>query len=76
VLGSLELGQAGTCKMTADVLREGTVADIDFPDATSSIWEGPYGSCSDVIREYLLHQGSTQLPPGWDAFATFLPTKP
>jgi hypothetical protein len=75
VLGSLQLGTAGSCRMTADILREGTVADVDFPGASSSMWEGPYASCAPLAQECILHKGSTELPPKYDAFAVFLPTK-
>lgn len=76
IIATLELGNAGSCKMTADVLREGIVADVDFPGATSSIWEGPYAACSDLVKECVLHRGTTNLPAHYDAFAVFLPTKP
>jgi hypothetical protein len=72
-VGSLELGTAGACRMTTDVMRDGTVADVDFPGATGSFWEGPYASCAALAQECLLHRGATSLPRGYDAFAVFLP---
>jgi hypothetical protein len=76
IIATLEIGNAGSCKMTAPILREGIVADVDFPGASASIWEGPYAACSDLVKECVLHRGSTSLPPGYDSFAVFLPTKP
>jgi hypothetical protein len=72
VLGSLKLGDSGSCKMVADVGRDGTIYDLAFPGATSSLTGGPYASCDQIVGECLMHPNSTQLPPSYDSFTYFL----
>jgi len=73
LVGSIQIGDAGSCKMVATVLRDGTVADVAFPGATASLTGGPYASCEQIVGECLLHPDSTGLPKGYDAIAMFLP---
>ena len=69
VFGSIELGGANACRFVATVLRDGTVADVAFPQAHSSLVAGPFGACGQLVGECLAHPSRTGLSRGYDAFA-------
>ena len=69
LLGSIELGGGGGCKMVVTILRDGTVADVAFPGAyEDSLFAPPYAACAPLLHELLTHPSSTSLPRGYDAF--------
>ena len=69
LVGSIELGGGGGCSVSADILRSGTVADIDFPESyNDGLLAEPYHACRPLIIECIGHQGDTGLPKGYDAF--------
>lgn len=75
LLGSIEIGGGGGCSVAFDVLRDGTVADVNFPNAyNDQLFAQPYGACRSLILECLNHPGSTGLPAGYDAFQWLNPT--
>ena len=69
LFGSVEIGGGGGCSVTADVLRDGTVADLHFPQSfNDGLLAEPYHACKPLIDECIGHKGSTGLPRGYDAF--------
>lgn len=72
---SLSFGSDESCNAVFTILRDGTVADVTFPASQSSLTSGPYAGCGVLVAECLAHPGSTQLPPGYDAFKYVLKPK-
>lgn len=72
---SLQLGPKGECHALFRVLRDGTVAGVNYAGTTASL-AGPYAACAPLIKECVDHPDATVLPAGYDAFATLLPAKP
>ncbi len=69
LVGSISIGAGGGCTASFDVLRDGTVVDVDFPQSYhDGVLAEPYGSCAPLVQECLSHPGSTGLPPGYDLF--------
>lgn len=74
LVGSVSIGGGGGCIANATILRDGTVADLAFPQSYSnSLFSAPYAACEPLVKECLGHGGSTGLPAGYDAFAYLLP---
>ena len=75
LLGSIEIGGGGGCRMVATILRDGTVADVSFPGSYSdSLFSAPYAACAPLVHELIAHPSSTGLPRNYDAFTWLLPT--
>lgn len=72
LIASIQLGDAGSCKMLARVFRDGTVAGVNFPGATASLTGGPYSACGQIVSECLIQKDQVALPKGYDAFAYYL----
>lgn len=68
ILGSIEVGNAESCKLVARVLRDGTTADVAFPGSNTTLTGGPHAGCSNIISECLSHPSTTQTSKNYDAF--------
>jgi hypothetical protein len=69
LVGSVELGGGGGCSVSADVLRDGTAVDFDFPQSyNDGLLTEPFHACRALVAECLNHPGSTGLPKGYDAW--------
>jgi hypothetical protein len=64
---SLQVGTAGSCSMTAVFLRDGTVADVSFPQCAGTLQGGPYAAARPLVAECLNHPNDIALPSGYDA---------
>lgn len=72
---NLQIGPQGECHAIFRVLRDGTVAGVNYAGTTASL-AGPYAACAPLVKECVNHPDSTKLPPGYDAFAALLPARP
>jgi hypothetical protein len=61
-----------TCHMQATVLRDGTVADVDF--ASTDSLKDANGACGQLVKQCVYNQSDTGLPKDYDAFEYFFPT--
>ncbi len=69
LLGSIEVGGSGGCSMVLTVLRDGTVADVAFPQAyEDGLFTPPYSACVPLIAEVLRHPNGAGVPAGYDAW--------
>jgi hypothetical protein len=75
LVGSVELGGGGGCSVTYDVLDDGTVADVHFPNVyNDGLFAEPYHACKALIAECVGYKGDTgALPKGYSAMAILDP---
>lgn len=77
LVGSISVGGGGGCNAVLTVLRDGTVADINFPASYSNgLVSTPYGACAPLVSECRGHRGDTGAPPkGFDAWVYLFPAE-
>ena len=74
LLGSIEIGGGGGCKVVLTILRSGTVADVAFPASYSDqLFSPPYSACAPLVQEAIAHPNGAGAPAGYDAFAVLFP---
>ncbi len=67
VLGSISVGGSGGCKANVTVLRDGTVAGVNFPQSyANGLLTAPYGACAPLVSERLQHHDETGRSAGYD----------
>jgi hypothetical protein len=75
LIGSVQIGGGGGCSVAFDVLRDGTVADVHFPNVyNDQLFSEPYAPCRALIKECVSYAGNTGIPKGFDAFVYLDPT--
>ncbi len=74
LLGSIELGGGGQCRVVFRIARRGYVMDVALPlRSQDSLFSAPYDACDPLLAELIRHRSDSGVPAGYDAFEYLFP---